>query len=172
MSGDHGAQGAEIADGVFGFELEVGGEDLFGGVVLKADQSELWTAALELVMGTGVGKRHHAETRAGRAPGAILAGPAFLRRGQLGPAQDTAHGLAADGEVLLGVEFLAEMGIVEAPILAAGQAQDQLLLEKGDDPRHGASAIAMLHQGHWLASVHVGLTLMLICPTTMTSPRR
>ena len=62
MSGDHGAQGAQIADGIFGFELEVGGEDLLGGVVLKADQGEVRTTALEPVVGAGVGEGHHAET--------------------------------------------------------------------------------------------------------------
>ncbi len=40
VSGDQGVQSAEIADGIFGFALEVGGRDLAGGVVLKADQSE------------------------------------------------------------------------------------------------------------------------------------
>jgi DNA modification methylase len=33
-----------------------------------------------------IGEDHHAETRTGRASGAILAGPAFLRRGQSGSA--------------------------------------------------------------------------------------
>ena len=121
VGSDHGAQSAEIAGGVFGFELEVGGEDLFGGVVLKADESEVRTAAFEPVVRTGIGERHHAETWAGRAARAVLARPAFLRRGQLGAAQDAAHGLATDQDVLLGVEFLAEMGIVEALILGAGQ---------------------------------------------------
>ncbi len=46
VGGDHGVQGAEIADGIFGFELEVSGQDLAGGVVLKADESELGAAAL------------------------------------------------------------------------------------------------------------------------------
>ena len=84
VGGDHGVQGAEIADGIFGFELEVSGEDLAGGVVLKADESEHRAAAFEPVVATGVGERHHAETRAGRAARAILARPAFLRRSQFG----------------------------------------------------------------------------------------
>src|SRR5271166_1955603 len=37
------------------------------------------------------------------------------------------------------------MGIVEALVLAAGQAQDQLPLGRGQSPRHGASAIAVLN---------------------------
>src|SRR2546423_659736 len=65
VSGNYGAQGAEIADGIFGFELEVSGQDLAGGIVLEADQRELWTAAFEPVVGTGVGEHHHAETWAG-----------------------------------------------------------------------------------------------------------
>ena len=84
MGHDQGLQGAEIADGIFGFELEVSGQYLAGGVVLKAEQGEHRAAAFEPVVATGVGERHHAETRAGRAARAILAQPAFLRRGQLG----------------------------------------------------------------------------------------
>ena len=41
MGGDHGVQSAKIAEGIFGFELEVSGQDLAGGVVLKADEGEL-----------------------------------------------------------------------------------------------------------------------------------
>src|SRR5258706_10464985 len=78
VHGDHGVQGAEIAHGVFGFELEVCGQDLAGGVVLKADQGKLRAAAFEPIMTAGISERHHAETRAGRASGAILAWPAVL----------------------------------------------------------------------------------------------
>src|SRR5271170_7105408 len=143
VRGDQGVQGAEIADSIFGFELEVGGQDLAGGVILKADERELGAAALEPVMTAGIGERHHAEAWAGRAVAAILARPALLRRGQFGGPQDAAYGLAADGEVFLDPKFFREMGIVEALILAAGQGQDQLLLGRRQSPRHGASAIAV-----------------------------
>src|SRR5678809_982635 len=75
VGGDHGVQGAEIADGIFGFELKVSGEDLAGGVVLKADESQGRTATFEPVVTTGAGERHHAETRTGRAAGTILPRP-------------------------------------------------------------------------------------------------
>jgi hypothetical protein len=65
VSGDHGTESAEIADGVFGFELEVSGEDLAGGVVLKSDVRELGAAAFEPVMTAGIGERHPAEARGG-----------------------------------------------------------------------------------------------------------
>ena len=81
VSGDHGAQSAEIAESIFGFELEVSGQDLTGGVILEADESELGAAALKPVMTAGIGERHHAEAWTGRAAGAVLARPAFLRRG-------------------------------------------------------------------------------------------
>src|ERR1019366_9287554 len=45
MRGDHGAESAEIAERIFGFELEVSGQDLAGGVILKGDESELGAAA-------------------------------------------------------------------------------------------------------------------------------
>ena len=82
VGGNHGVQGAEIAEGIFGFELEVSGQDLAGGIVLKADERKLRAAAFEPVMTTGVGERHHAETGTGRPAGAILARPALLRRSQ------------------------------------------------------------------------------------------
>src|ERR1700730_15242948 len=85
VGNDHGVQSAQIAEGIFGFELEVSGEDLAGGVVLKADESELG-AAFEQVMTAGIGERHHAEPRAGRASRAVLARPPLLRRSQFGGA--------------------------------------------------------------------------------------
>src|ERR1035437_9152944 len=88
---------------------------------------------------------HHAEAWAGRPARAILARPALLRRRQFGGPQDAAHGLAADREVLFAAKFFRQMGIVETLILAAGQAQDQLLLGNRNRPRHAASAIAVLH---------------------------
>jgi hypothetical protein len=50
MGGNHGVQGTEIAKGVFGFELKMGGEDLAGGVILKADEGELGAAAFQPIM--------------------------------------------------------------------------------------------------------------------------
>jgi hypothetical protein len=40
VSGDHGVRRAHIAEGVFGVELKMSGEDLAGGIVLKADEGE------------------------------------------------------------------------------------------------------------------------------------
>src|ERR1700732_2961904 len=131
VSGDHGVHSAEIAESIFGFELEVSGKDLAGGVILKADEGELGAAAFEPIMAAGVGEHHHTEAGTAQAASAILAGTALLWRCQLGRAQDAAHGLAADDEVLLAVQFLAEMRIVEALILAACQFQDRPALGSG-----------------------------------------
>ena len=72
---DHGVQGAKLAHRVFGFELEVSGQDLTGGIVLKAQECEMGAAALEPVMTAGIGERHHAEARtragAGSDSGAV-----------------------------------------------------------------------------------------------------
>src|SRR5664280_1468828 len=144
MRGNHGAQSAEIAERIFGFELEVSGEDLTGGVILKADERELGTTALEPVVTAGIGEHHHAQAWAGRSARPVLARPALLRRRQFGGAQDAAYGLAADGEVLFVTKFFRQMRIVETLVLAPGQVQDQLLLGKGNGPGHGASPIAML----------------------------
>src|SRR5256885_13127219 len=81
VGGDHSVQGAEIAEGIFGFELEVSGQDLAGGVILKTDESEFGTTAFEPVMAAGIGERHHPETRAGRAGGTGLAGAGGARGG-------------------------------------------------------------------------------------------
>ena len=93
-------ESAEIAESIFGFELEVSGQDLTGGVVLKTDESELGAAALEPIMTAGIGKRHHAKAWAGRPAGAVLPRPALLGRGQFRAPQDAANGFAADAEVL------------------------------------------------------------------------
>src|SRR6476646_9386069 len=130
VGGDHGVQGAEIADGIFGFELKVSGEDLTGGVVLKADESQGRTATYEPVVTAGVGERHHAETRTGRASGTILPRPAALRGSHVCASQNAPHGLPADGEVFLVTKFFRQMRIVEALILAPSQVQNQLLLGK------------------------------------------
>ena len=80
VSADHGVQSAKIAESVFRFELEVGGEDLAGGVILKADEGELGATAFEPIMTAGVGEHHHAKARTAQASGAVLAGAALLRR--------------------------------------------------------------------------------------------
>src|SRR5450755_1163980 len=145
VSADHGLHRAHIAERVFGFELKVGGEDLAGGVILKADEGELGAAAFEPIMATGVGEHHHAEAGTTQAAGAVLARAALLRRSQPGAAQDAAHALAADRQMLFAVQFLAEMRIVEALILAAGEIEDGAAQSRRQSPGHGSSAIAVMH---------------------------
>src|SRR5579863_8864832 len=153
MSGDHGVHRAEIAESIFGFELEVSGEDLAGGVILKADESELGAAAFEPVMAAGVSEHHHAEAGTAQAASAVLAGPALLRRCQLGRAQDAAHGLATDLEFLLRVQFFAEMRIIEALILAPCQVKDGPAQARGQGPGHGPPAIAVMHPSHGIGTI-------------------
>src|ERR1022692_2311308 len=144
----HGVQVAEIAEGVFGFELEMGGEDLAGGVILKADESEFGATTFQPVLTAGVGEHHHAQAGTAQAAGAVLAGATLLRRSQLGAAQDAAHALAADRQMLFAVQFLAEMRIVEALILAARQLQDGAAQGRRQSPGHGPSPIAVMHPSH------------------------
>ena len=111
MGGDHGLQGAEITESIFGFQLEVSGQDLAGSVVLKADQGELGDRGLRasrwrLASVSAIMPKQGT----GQAAGAILGGPTLLRRGQFGGAQDAAHGFAAEGEVLLGLKFFGRDG--------------------------------------------------------------
>src|SRR5580700_10332821 len=153
VSSDHGVQGAEIAESVFRFELKVSGEDLAGGVVLKTDEGELGAAAFQPIMTAGIGEHHHAEAGTAQAAGAVLASTALLRRCQLGAAQDAAHGFAADRQMLFAVQFLAEMRIVEALILAAGQFEDRPPQRSGQSPGRWPSAIAVMHPGHGIGTV-------------------
>ncbi len=106
---------------IFGFELEVSVEDLAGGVVLKANQSEHRATAFEPVVSAGIGERHHAKTRGGAAE-RYFRGRRFRAEARLAAPQDTAHGFAADGEVFLVPQLFGEMRIVAALIFAAGQA--------------------------------------------------
>ena len=71
-------------------------------------------------MTAGIGERHHAEGWPGRSAGAVLTRPALLRRSQFRSRQEPAPTLAADGGPFLG--FFRQMEIVEARVLAAGQA--------------------------------------------------
>ena len=69
VGGDQGAESAEIAQGIFGFELEVSSEDLRGGVVLKTDESEFGAAAFEPIMTAGIGKAPSCQSVGGEAGG-------------------------------------------------------------------------------------------------------
>jgi hypothetical protein len=80
VGGNQGEQGAEIADGIFAFQLEVSGEDLAGGIVLKADEGKFGSTALEPIVAAGIGERHHAETRAGGGGGDIYAAAASAEK--------------------------------------------------------------------------------------------
>jgi hypothetical protein len=144
---------AEITESVFRFKLKVSGEDLAGGVVLKADQGELGAAAFQPIMAAGVGEHHHAEAGTAQAAGAVAARTALLRRSQLGRTQDATHGLTTDLEFLFRVQFFAEMRIIEALILAARQLEDGPAQASGQSPGHGPSAIAMVHPSHRFGAV-------------------
>src|ERR1700675_3001003 len=78
VSGDHSVHRAKIAESIFGFKLEMGGEDLACRVILKADECELGPAACQPVMAAGVGEHHHAEAGTAQAASAIASGAALL----------------------------------------------------------------------------------------------
>ena len=80
VSYDHSLHSAEITQSVFRFQLKVSGQDLAGGVVLKADEGELGATAFQPIMTAGIGEHHHAEAGTAQAAGAVLASTALLRR--------------------------------------------------------------------------------------------
>jgi hypothetical protein len=131
VGGDHGVQGAQIADGIFGFELEVSGQDLAGGVVLKPmrvragprPSSQSWRlASVSAIMPKrGRGGRRERYWRGRRFCGEASLAARRMRR--------TVSRLTVRS--FFGVKFFRQMRIVEALILAASQGQDQLLLGKG-----------------------------------------
>jgi hypothetical protein len=100
-------------------------------------------------------KAAFSEAWAGRSAGAVLTRPALLRRSQFRSPQEAAHGLAADGEPILGAKSFRQMEIVEAPVLAAGQAQDQLLLGNRKRPTAWASAIPVLDPADGIGPITV-----------------
>src|SRR6266478_4344756 len=129
------------------------GEDLAGGVVLKADERKFGAATFQPVMTAGVGEHHHAEAGTAQAAGAIAARTTLLRRRKLGRAQDAAHALPANRQMLFAVQFLAEMRIVEAQILAASQLEDGAPQDSRQSPGHGPSAIAVMHPSDALGTI-------------------
>ena len=147
VGGEEGVQTAEVAGGVFGFELEVRGADAAGGVVEQAEQGEERAATLEPVMTAGIALQHHAEAWTTGAARAIVAWPTFLRGRPFGVAKNAAHALAAEGEALVGHKFLLEMGVVEAGVLAACQFQNTLTKGGGQGPGFGSTPVAMPHPG-------------------------
>jgi hypothetical protein len=114
-------------------------------------------------MTAGIGERHHAETRTGRASGTILTRAALLRRGHFRAPQNAPHRLPADGEIFLVAKFFRQMRIIEALILAASQGQDQLLLGKRNRPGHGASAIAVRYPAYGIRPIAAFEPLHLPC---------
>src|SRR5579863_4813422 len=109
---------AKIALGGFR-EEELGGEDFAGGIILHAQDGEPRTAALEPIVGRAVELDELAF--ASRAQAALtMSGRSTLawRTDAVG-AEEAAQGFAAQGEVFLFDEFLAEMMIVEAGVARA-----------------------------------------------------
>src|ERR1019366_5992871 len=137
----------KVTQSILGFELELGGQDVAGGVILEADEGEARTAALEPVVTTGIGLQHHASAGAAWAAGAIFAGTTLLRGGQLGPPQNTAQGFAAEAESFILHQLVVKMRVVEAGILGAGQFQHPLAQGRIERPGFGPAPIAMLYPG-------------------------
>ena len=75
MDGDHGMQGLKIAERVLGFELEVGRQDLAGGVILEGNEGELGAALFPPRVAATVGQCHHAHTGPRQTTGPVLAWP-------------------------------------------------------------------------------------------------
>ena len=135
VGGDHGVQSAEIADGIFGFELKVSGEDLASGIVLKADESQGRTATFEPVVTTGVGERHHAETGTGRASGTILRGRRRCGEATLALRKMRRTVSRLTARFFSVTKFFRQMRIVEALILAPSLGSKSTASGEGKAPK-------------------------------------
>jgi len=101
----------------------------------------------------GIGEHQHAEARAWDAAAAISASTTFLRGSQFGGPQNAPHCFPAERQIFLSAQFLREMRIVEANILAACQFENRPALSSGESPGHGPSTIAVMHPGHGIGTV-------------------
>ena len=129
----------EIALGGFRGE-ELGGEDFAGGVVLKAESGKQGAAAFEPVVGGAVELDEFAFASRAEAALAVSRRAAFSGGAEAFAAQQTAEGLAAEGEAFMFDELLAEMMIVEAGVAGARQTEDALAGAFGQAAGTGATA--------------------------------
>jgi len=136
------AKQREKAGGGFGGE-ELGGQDFSGGIVLHAERGQSRAAAFEPVMGGAIELDQFAF--AGRSQTALTMGgsAALPGRPQTGLPQETAQGLAAEGEALDLAKFFAEVVIVEAGVGGAGQAQYSLAHRGRQATGTGLSAVGV-----------------------------
>ena len=116
---------AEVARGGFCGE-ELGGENFSGGIVLQAESGEERATSFEPVVSTAVELQEFSFARRAQTTLTMSGSAAFAWRAEAFLTQQTAQGLASEGEAFELTEFFAEMVVVEANILGAGQAQDGL----------------------------------------------
>lgn len=96
-------------------------------------------------MTAGVGEDHEAEGGAALAARAIQPRSPFLRRGDVGGAQNAAQGLAAEGKAFVFDQLLMQVGIVESGIAGASQLDHLLASLVGQRPGLWMSGVAV-HQ--------------------------
>src|SRR5271155_1805613 len=116
-------QQVKVALGRFG-EEELGGQDFAGRVVLHTQCGELRAAALQPVVRRAVELHQFALAADTQTALAMSGRAAFARRAHPGPAEQTAHTLAAKREAFDLGELLGEMVVVEASIAGTSQLQD------------------------------------------------
>jgi len=119
------AEQAEIAARVFGGK-EFGDGDFASGVIQEAEQGELRAAIFQPAVKAAIKQQHLALASAGETALAMGGSTAFAGRSDPGRAQQTAEGLAAEGEAFLFDQFFAEVVVVETGIGGAGQMQDAI----------------------------------------------
>ena len=129
----------EIAFAGFGGE-ELGGENFAGGVILHAQSGEERAAACEPVMRGAIELDEFAFAGGAQTALAMSGRAALSGRGDAFATQQTAQGLAAEGEAFLLDELLREVMIVEAGVAGAGQSEDASAHAVGQAAVTGAAA--------------------------------
>jgi len=132
----------EVAFGGFRQE-KLGSQDFSGSVVLHAQSGEAGAAAFQPVVRRTIELHQFPDASDARAALAMSGSPTFARRAEAGLAQQTTQRFAAEGQALVFDEFLAEMMIIEAGILGAGQMQNPLAGGFGQPAGAGAAAVGV-----------------------------
>ena len=113
------------------------------GVVDGEQQGEARAALLEPGVVAAVELEQHPRARHALAPHAVLWRAAPPRAGHAGPRQDAPHRGAAEGEALVLLQQLGEVGVVGARVARGGEARHGSRDGLGDGVVGAAAAVAV-----------------------------
>jgi hypothetical protein len=137
-----GVDQLEVASSVFLVTKE-GVRDLVGGIVDGNDEDKIRTPPLEPVVMATVYLQQHPTEREPVPPGAMARGTTFARAPLADGAAQAAHRGARDGDAVLLVELLGEVGVVVVLERPSCQLQDLLSSVERYPVGRGTTTIAV-----------------------------